>query len=85
MGFRVKKGQQLNHKDLDMMESVSKVRETSTNPLCKVKTKKPRSLSYCGKHQFLIVLFFVCLLKAQELSFVYTENFRTSKTPTYSR
>ena len=37
MGLRVKKGQKLNHKQLNMLESASELRKTSTNPLCKEK------------------------------------------------
>ena len=38
MGFRIKEGQKLNHKQLDMLESalVSKRREKSTNPACSI-------------------------------------------------
>ena len=41
MGMRVKKGQKLTSKQLKMIESATKKRETSTNPLCK---EKPRSM-----------------------------------------
>ena len=37
MGLQVKKGQKLSQKQLNMLESASQVRETSTNPLCKEK------------------------------------------------
>jgi len=53
-GLRVKKGQKLSHKQLNMLESASKVRRTSTNPLCKEKPNLFRSrqilhYSRCGK------------------------------------
>ena len=41
MGMRVKKGQKLTSKQLKMIESATKKREKSTNPLCK---EKPRSM-----------------------------------------
>ena len=46
MGFRIKEGQKLNHKQLDMLESalVSKRREKSTNPLCKSSMFKSASI-----------------------------------------
>ena len=43
MGMRLKKGQKLSQKQLNMLESASQVRETSTNPLCKEKTNVFRS------------------------------------------
>ena len=46
MGFRIKEGQKLNHKQLDMLESalVSKRREKSTNPACKSSMFKSASI-----------------------------------------
>jgi len=54
MGMRLKKGQKLSQKQLNMLESASQVRKTSTNPLCKEKTNVFRSrqilhYSRCGK------------------------------------
>jgi len=54
MGLRVKKGQKLSQKQLNMLESASQVRKTSTNPLCKEKPNLFRSrqilhYSRCGK------------------------------------
>ena len=46
MGLRLKKGQKLSHKQLDLLESASKKRETSKNPLCKKKANIFRSLSH---------------------------------------
>ena len=46
--MRVKKGQKLTSKQLKMIESATKKRETSTNPLCK---KKPRSMFRLFVHQ----------------------------------
>ena len=43
MGLSLKKGQKLNHKQLNIIESASQVRETSTNPLCKEKSNLFRS------------------------------------------
>ena len=43
MGLRVKKGQKLSQKQLNMLESASQVRKTSTNPLCKEKPNLFRS------------------------------------------
>ena len=45
MGFKAKKGQKLSQKQLNMLESASNVRETSTNPLCK-ETNLFRSFTY---------------------------------------
>ena len=46
MGLRLKKGQKLSHKQLDLLESASKKRETSKNPLCKKKASTQRSRSH---------------------------------------
>ena len=47
MGLRLKKGQKLSHKQLDILESASKKTErTSKNPLCKKKASIQRSRSH---------------------------------------
>ena len=47
MGLRLKKGQKLSHKQLDILESASKKTErTSKNPLCKKKASTQRSRSH---------------------------------------
>ena len=54
MGLRVKKGQKVSHKQLDLLESASKKWLTSKNPLCKKKANIFRCLSHSEKHQLSI-------------------------------